>query len=140
MNKYLKKGLLVLFVVIITGSISIIWVFRSTQNIRFTKADYEITAPNLLTDFILNEELANKKYIGKIIVVEGIIKDIDQAQSIVFLQTDDEFLAISCCLSNKQKIHLNNISKNYHVKIKGECSGILIDVNLNNCLLLEIVP
>ncbi len=98
-------------------------------------ADVQVTASQLYNDFEVNEALANKKYLNKVIEVKGNIADIqnENGSQIILLSTDKSLGGVSCRLMNAK----NNIAfkKFETVTIKGKCSGYLMDVNLVDCLL-----
>lgn len=133
-----KQKYLFLFIVLLFAGLSLLWIFRSANTIQFKKASFELSATKILDDFLQNEEQANLKYIGKTLVINGLIREIDNTQNVIFLQTNDDFIRVSCSMSSKQKIKIDSTIVNHHVRIKGECSGMLIDLNLNNCHLIEI--
>lgn len=133
-----KQKYLFLFIVLLFAGLSLLWIFRSANTIQFKKASFELSATKILDDFLQNEEQANLKYIGKTLVINGLIREIDNTQNVIFLQTNDDFIRVSCSMTSKQKIKIDSTIFNHHVRIKGECSGMLIDLNLNNCILIEI--
>lgn len=129
---------LFLFIILLFAGLSILWIFRSANTMQFKKASFELSATKILDDFLQNEEQANSKYIGKTLIIYGLVREIDNKQNIIFLQTNDVFINVSCSMTSKQKIKIDSTIVNHHVRIKGECSGMLIDLNLNNCHLIEI--
>ncbi len=47
------------------------------------------------------------------------------------------FFGVNCVLNNKYASKQKKISIGSEAVIKGECSGMLIDVVLNNCVLID---
>lgn len=98
-------------------------------------ADYVITPSDLLQAYEADEDAANKKYLDKIIQVEGVVKAynfVDSGGSLT-LETGSEMSAIICEFESG-----NNISKikiGETVKIKGICTGKLMDIVLVRCSL-----
>ena len=99
-------------------------------------ATIELDAIELLDDFIASEINANKKYIGKIIEVQGIISRIEKdkkGSSVIMLKTNDKIKSILCTMENEPK----GLAAGQQVKIKGICNGYLLDVVLNRCNLVK---
>jgi DNA/RNA endonuclease YhcR with UshA esterase domain len=100
-------------------------------------AEAHVTASKLCNDFELNETLANKNYLNKVLEVTGNVSDIqnENGSQIILLSSDKSMGGVSCRLSNSEK-HINMaIKKSAMVTIKGKCSGYLMDVNLVDCIL-----
>ncbi len=91
-------------------------------------------------NYSINEEATNKTFLGKIIQVSGTIREINIDDSMftsIILETGDLFSGVNCVMNNKYTLNQNDILINSEVTIKGECSGKLIDVVLNNCILID---
>ena len=127
------------FTIILFGLISIYMILKPGKNLLNTKPDYSLTAIELLNEYLTNEEAANTKFLGKVIMVSGTIREINLEDSIyttIILETNDIFFGVNCVLIDKYATKQKEILIGSEVTIKGECSGILIDVVLNNCILM----
>ena len=137
----IKKTLYsILFVVVLLGLICIYIFFKPEKDILKFKPDYKLTAIELFNEYSTNEEVANTKFLGNIIQVSGTIREINTEDSIyttIILETDDEFFGVSCVLNNKYTTKQKEILIGSEATIKGICSGMLIDVVLNNCVLID---
>lgn len=136
-----KKKILffpVLFLLILI-SITFLQIFKPAKNLVKVKPDFIVTSNELFDDFSTNEELANSKYIGKIILIQGAIEEIihNEGQTIIILQTDDLFSGISCRLSDAENSKTEFLEQGQSIRIKGQCSGKLIDIILNNCVIVD---
>jgi len=97
------------------------------------------TANDLLNAFETDESAANTKYLDKIIKVNGIIKDIennDTGEISVILATDNEMSSVICNFDPAFK-DIQKLKKGEEIVIKGLCSGYLMDVVLDRCVLAQ---
>lgn len=125
-----KKNLFLLAVVvclIVAG-----WLYylyqKPRSGVKGEDADYTIAAVNLYQAFVANEDSANKKYVDKVIQVEGKVQQVETTQggANVILASNVPDGGINCTFSSK-----NELPKvGDQVIIKGRCTGFLMDVNL----------
>lgn len=97
----------------------------------------EISANKLFTQYQYNEIRADELYKGKTIVVTGVISDIGNDilyDSYVTLKTNDIIGSVQCYLD---KSIVSKLSKGYRITVKGECRGLLMNVLMNDCSLIE---
>jgi len=102
--------------------------------------DISITAVELYNLYHKDEAAANKKFLDKIIEVKGTITDVQRSGNITSIQLDGGTAAagINCNMADQnenKKIQLP--VKGSTVMIKGRCSGMLMDVNLVDCVIEE---
>lgn len=99
------------------------------------KPDYTLSAIALYKDFSNDENAANAKYINKVIEVSGELADIknDDNRTTIYLKAT-EAGGINCSLKSKLETLVPINSK---VKIKGRCTGFLMDVNLVDGVLIQ---
>ena len=130
----------ILFVIVLLGVIGIYIFFKPEKSLLNLKPNYKLTAIELFNEYSSNEEAANTKFLGKIIQVTGTIHEINLEDSIrttVILETEDMFSGVTCVLNDRYASQQKEILIGSEVTIKGECSGKLIDVVLNNCVLID---
>lgn len=135
-KKILIIGVSTLLVIIL---FVLLYVFRPVKSIEKAKPDYKVTASQLFDDFTENEKQADSLYVGKIILVKGKIKEIIYSNNewVILLETDDPFAGISCSLNNSENAKAESLNGGQHIVVKGQCSGMLMDVLLNNCFVLD---
>ena len=100
--------------------------------------DYSITAVDLYSQFLRNEEKANTTYLGKIVEVKGQIQMVEEDQAgatVLVLKGDDGFGGVMCTLAESPRSNLYEINQN--VTVKGLCAGKLMDVVLNKCIVVN---
>lgn len=99
------------------------------------KPDYTLSAVALYHDFYTNENAANEKYNNKVLEVSGEIAEMKQEENkTTILLKGTEAGGINCSLKNKVE---KPISIGSNVKIKGRCTGFLMDVNLVDGVLIQ---
>ncbi len=93
------------------------------------------TADELMSDFSNDEGGANSRYNGKVVRVNGVIKSIQQNNSIqtIFLSTSSALCSIVCHFDGKHKEQLNQLKPWQPIVVKGVCAGILKHVVLEKC-------
>lgn len=134
--KYLLALLAIGVVVIL-----IVWqvVFKkSDSSVKNSKAEYEIEASQIINQFETNEEIANTQYLGKVIVVSGTLESFKETPNDISLYIKQETdLSGILCSFDKSAIDITKLQTGSQIKIKGICTGYLIDVVMNKCVLAE---
>lgn len=111
---------------------------RGHKSIDKIKADYSYTAEQFLEIYKRDEQKADELYLEKVIEINGVVKELnaeDGVVAIVSLATGSLFESIQCELATP--LGNNNIKLGEHVKIKGYCTGKLMDIVLNRCVLVQ---
>ena len=110
---------------------------RKPARLNNLPAVVNINADTLISQFALNEAEANKKYLGKVISVKGLINKIDNQQdTLLTILLGDSLLSSSVsCLMDSSYIKLKKVfTQGAQITIKGICTGYLMDVELNRCV------
>ncbi len=113
------------------------WVFKQADSsVAGKKAEVEISALALVKAFETNENLANQKYNGKILLVSGIISDVKEDPQFisVYLKDTDATSGVMCSF-DKDVVKLKDFKSGQKIKLKGICTGYLMDAVLNKCAL-----
>jgi hypothetical protein len=112
---------------------------KAPPDIRKEKGGIEITAIDLLKEFQQNETASNTKYVDKVLVVTGMVTEVQtdsSGQATVYLQTNDLLSAVTCSFYQNDE-SINKVKAGSPARIKGVCTGMLSDVVLNKCSLAE---
>ena len=135
MKSYVKVALFVVFFFAIAGILAALILFNKKHpDTAKAKPDFVITATALQKDFEDNEKTASVKYINKILEVSGTIASITPADSShlnVSLKTGSDLSSVICTFASSGNEKRFNAGDN--ITLRGECSGFLMDVLLNNC-------
>lgn len=103
-------------------------------------ATYTVTADELFSQFENNEAEANKKYLGKIVEVYGKVRDLsigDSGDLNLVLASGSEMFGINCGISKQNDTQYNKYKVGDSIKIKGECTGMSMDVVLTRCVIVK---
>jgi len=110
---------------------------KSDSSVKNSKAEYEIEATQILNQFETNEELANTQYLGKVIIVSGTLESFKETNDIsLYIKQETDMSGILCSF-DKSAIDITKLQTGSQIKVKGICTGYLIDVVLNKCVLAE---
>lgn len=138
-----RRSLRLLIAIILLGFIGAIsiWLYvfkKSDLSVASRSVEVEITVNELVRQFESNEEIANKEFLDKIILVIGNVESVneDSLGVSIYLKDPDEIAGVLCSFSSGS-IDIKAISEGETLKVKGLCSGYLMDVVLNKCSMVE---
>jgi len=135
----MKRIFIFLAVVVLAGGLYGIYLFnKKPADTREETADFEISATDLVKAFSSDEETATKKYVDKILMVTGQIKEINITSSTLFLESADPLANVTCSFYGDENAKLKKLQSGEIVHVKGKCTGKLMDVVMNNCSLNNI--
>ena len=132
------KSLLSIFLFIIIGFGSLDEFENLDQSPKVTSdsnPSVTISASKLYKEYNENEIAADEKYKGKIIEVTGVIRDIgnDIMDNAYITLVGDEYFGDIQCYFN-EKLVVAKLSKGKRITVIGSCSGLMINVQINNCI------
>jgi hypothetical protein len=102
------------------------------------KPDFVVTATVLQKEFEDNETAASAKYINKIVEVTGTVVSVKPAENnsvSITLSTGSDMSSVICTFISLADP--SGIKAGDQATVRGECSGFLMDVLLNNCALIK---
>jgi hypothetical protein len=138
-TKKSKKLIVPLFGIMIIGIMAMSYVFRGAEkSVASEDALYSISADEIYSTFEENETAANEKFLGKVIEVTGIINEIektDSGQLIVLLSCSSPLGGVRCSFETDQDNVSKKVTNGSTCTLKGKCSGMLMEVVLDNCAL-----
>jgi uncharacterized ion transporter superfamily protein YfcC len=106
------------------------YVNRKTQSLNDSRADFEIKANKFLEEYNADQVLSDKKYLGKIIQVDGNLKDIERDNKgfLTFVIGDSTSMSsIRCSIDTTTVIDESAYPIGSAVSIMGECTGFNAD-------------
>ena len=127
-----------LFIVIAGAGIGLYLYNLKPKDLSKIKADYLITSSRLQEEFESDEASASAKYISKILEVTGEIISVEETGSgswNISLQTGSDFSKVICTFPAIENPTVFETGKT--ITLRGECSGFLMDVLLNNCRVIQ---
>ena len=134
-RKYLLIAVVFWLILILVG---IYFYNKPHRNAAHEKTDVQSDAVALYSQFQQNEASANQKFLDKIIEVSGKIADIHESGNniIVLLDAGSVPGGINCSFTNTEH-DIQIPRKGSLIKVKGKCTGFLMDVNLVDCVLAK---
>ena len=113
---------------------------RKPDDISGFKPAEKINFSVIVNGYKNDETIANKQYLGKIIQVSGPVADIIKQQDTiinVFIGDINSLHKVSCLLDKRNAGSIDKYSKGNDITIKGICTGFLLDVELNRCVIVD---
>jgi hypothetical protein len=95
-----------------------------------------LSAMNLYNEFLNSENIANKKWVGKVIEVSGSISSVIESGNYISLNLKGSADGgVNCSILKKDLDPGNKFYTGDSITIKGKCTGFLMDVNLVDCVI-----
>ena len=139
MKRYVKILLGVVLFVAVAGIGTALYLFNMQhKDIGKAKPDFVITAVDLQKAFEDNEAAATAKYVKKILEIEGEVESVKTGEANVLnvtLKSGSDLSSVICTFvpaTDPAKFTAGS-----RVTVRGECSGFLMDVLMNNCVLVK---
>jgi len=138
MKLYVKIALFVVVFIAISGILAALYLYNLKHtDMAKAKPDFIITATALQKEFEENEVSASSKYNNKILEVTGFLESLTQADSSnlsLSIKTSNDMSSVICTFATIPDP--SKLKTGDEITIRGECSGFLMDVLLNNCAII----
>ena len=139
MKTPVKIALAIVFVLAVAGIGTALYLYNlKPKDLLNVKPDYVITSTDLLKAFEADEVASSAKYINKVVEVSGEIIGIEGVEKKswnISLQTGSDLSKVICTFPVVADPEIFNLGR--EITVRGECSGFLMDVLLNNCVIIE---
>jgi hypothetical protein len=140
MTTNVKRFILALIVLAVLVAF-FVWSYvfkKADTSVSSQKATVELASNDLVKAFESNESSANAKYNDKVILVSGTIADVKVTSDeiSVYLKETTDASGVMCSF-NKVAASKNTFKSGQKIKIKGLCTGYLMDVVLTKCAVQE---
>jgi hypothetical protein len=136
----MKKILLAILVMAVLGGGYAWYLYnKPVADTADLDAAYTVSANQLFSDFSADENMANQKYLGKIIRVNGTVRDVsigDKGELNLVMNSGDEMFGVNCGLSKGQETAYKNYQVGDSIVIQGECTGLSLDVVMTRCVII----
>jgi len=134
-----KISLFIVFFMVLFGILAGFYFYNlKHKDLQKVKPDFVLTASDLLEAFETDENEATSKYVNNVIEVTGTILQIKSGENntlSISLKTESDFSSVICTLEGNPDLSVFNTDE--QITIRGECSGFLLDVLLNNCVVVQ---
>lgn len=107
------------------------------EDLGKASADFTLSAQELMQAFTDDETAANAKYLNKVIQVSGTVAEVrtaDGGEPAVLLDTGNPMSMVICQLDPRNPTAAEGLETGQEASFKGQCTGILSDVVLVNCV------
>jgi hypothetical protein len=139
-KKTLRIVVWVFFLGLLLAFGSIYYVFNMPhRNLAKETPSFTLSATQLISEFKKDEVGANKKYLNQALSISGQVKSVRNLENhgMVF-SLEDAMEGVSCSIDSvdvvKYKSKLSTITEGTKASFKGRCSGMLMDIQLINCV------
>ncbi len=125
--------------ILITSVIFIMLYYKPHRSVGRDEPAFRLTVPQLAEAFSEDEEKANTLYSGKVLEVEGTLKEmiLNDSTLILLMGEESQAMGVSCYLNKDQKNKYRSLKRGAQVRIKGICNGMLLDIVMDKCVLLQ---
>ncbi|MGZ8518245.1 MAG: OB-fold protein [Chitinophagaceae bacterium] len=137
MMVYIMLALLLVLVVVV------VYIYkeynRTHEDTASIKPDYSLTAGNLIKEFETEEPASNKKYWNKVILVDGMVKEVskdDRGLYSVILGDTASMSSVRCSMDSIHNHETAAVKKGDHLAVKGICAGFNADEMLGSDVIL----
>lgn len=139
MKKSIRYIFITAILISVAGIATAIYMYTlRNKNLEKVKPDFFITASALAEEFIKDEASASAKYIGKVLEITGIIKELNAGENNtanVELSSDSDFSYVICNFPDNKAVAGFETGK--EITVRGECAGFLLDVFMTNCAVVS---
>ncbi|GAA3937768.1 hypothetical protein GO495_11685 [Chitinophaga oryziterrae] len=136
-----KKTITILVILVIAGGAYGWYLYnKKPADIRKQTNCIELKATALAEAFNQDEAVANRLYVEKVLIVSGKVSNVqvdNAGHATVFLETGDPLSSITCGFYDDETGSVKKMVPGTIVRVKGNCTGKLVDVILNKCSLAE---
>lgn len=139
MKTSIKIALFVIFFIALGLILAALYMYNMKhKDLQKKKPDFVITAVSLQKTFEDEEAAATTKYVNKILDISGTIESVKTGEGNILsvsLKTGSESSSVICTFPSATDPALFKTGN--QITIRGECSGFLMDILLNNCTVIE---
>ena len=132
--------LVVITIIVLTAIYGILLYNKPHRKIGDEVIASKVKAEQIFKEYTEDEGKANDVYLDKVIQVEGKIKEIKKDQennTVLILDSGDEMFGINCTLDKSQAEKAKKLQQGAMIKLKGLCTGMLMDVVLIKCFVIN---
>ena len=110
--------------------------YRKNLPMAEMKISERISYSELLEAFTQNDSLANARFLGKVLLVEGPLKTIDFPNKLISLGEGSSMSSVQCSLENSS-VPPKHLKKGDVIIVKGNCTGFNADELLGTDVILN---
>jgi hypothetical protein len=125
---------------VIGGLIGLYLYNKKSPDLSKVKADYTLQVSEIVNEFNQDENAASAKYIDKVVEVTGPASTIEVAGDStmnVTISDKDQMSGVICTFHDIANPASIENKKGEIITVRGVCSGMLMDVLLNDCVIVK---
>ena len=133
----MKKLIILLFIILGSAVAYGFYLFyKPHQGIANKEAAFTVESKKIFEEFTEDENAANKKYLGKVVSVVGKVADkaVDGKGTFSLILEGGDFAGVGCQFDKSVISEMQNVRKGQVLRVKGVCTGMLMDVVLTDCV------
>lgn len=99
---------------------------RKNQDLNDVKADIKISATSLIHEYEMNDSLSNEKYLGKVVEVDGNVKEVkadDGGFYTVILGDAGGLSSVRCSMDSTHQQDAAKLVPGSSTTVRGSCTG-----------------
>jgi hypothetical protein len=145
----MKRKTIIILCILVVIAVAGIYAYnefnRKHPDMRAVSSAYYIDAIALVNEFEKDDSVASKKFLGKIITVEGTLKEINDAGNSITIVLGDtaSMSSVRCAMDTGFSLNTQSMIKGNALTVKGNCTGfnedelLGSDVVLNRCIVVK---
>jgi tRNA_anti-like len=126
-RKSTKYILLTLIVIAVAGGIYGYKEYnRTAKDIALVSPSFTISSNTIVDDFTKNDSIANAKYLGKTIAINGLLKTIDKDENGFFtivMGDTTSSTSVRCSMDSAHNNEASALKEGSQISVKGICTG-----------------
>jgi tRNA_anti-like len=103
---------------------------RTAKDIATVAPTFSVTSTAIIEEFTKNDSIANAKYIGKTIAIDGTLKSIDKDENgfcTVVMGDTTNSTSVRCSMDSAHNNEASALKEGTPVNVKGICTGFSKD-------------
>lgn len=141
MKPPIRNLLIAILAIGLIGAVAGIYMYtKESPDLAKVKADFMLPVSEIVNEFNLDEAAASAKYIDKIVEVTGPVSSIEEigdSTMNITLANADQLSGVICTFKDLSDITSLQLKVGDNVTVRGVCAGMLLDVLLNDCVLVQ---
>lgn len=141
MNKTLKYLLITLGIIGLLIALGLFSFYNAPKaSVKEKAVDFTLSATELFQAYTENQAVADQKFIDQVMQVSGEIFEISEDQqgaTVFLLATGENEAGVLCTFELGEKSKITGKKVGDAITLKGVCTGMLMEVVLNRCRVVE---
>lgn len=141
----MKTNFLKIILIVISSVVLLLIIFLTYQliennpNIRTQNTEITLSSNELLSYTNSKKKTVLKPYINKAIEINGILKEITKREKTysLLINNGEGNTFVLCEMNKEENDKVKKLKLDENIKVKGVLKGVLLDIILLNCIIIE---